>query len=191
MLMPAPAQPFFINLISQVSLNSELCSSFMYMYQKHSSFANSVLFKSNKKQETRSSRHTTSKNLTGVPKFGFFLQFWITEEARTCPAHSMSIRGLSTVVSCTRFRSLTPQNRTCGPNTHKSHKCKTMLDFFQKLFWDFVLDKITFIHGIKTNLIIHLQDKLCSILIANTRQRKFELYTCHTVGSGLFFSAVL
>ena len=52
---------------------------------------------------------TTSKNLTGIVKFGFFLAFCMTEEDSICPAHSMSIRGWSTEVNWIRFRSRTPQ----------------------------------------------------------------------------------
>ena len=39
---------------------------------------------------------TTLKNLTGVRKFGFFLEFWMVTDDSTWPAHSMSMRGLST-----------------------------------------------------------------------------------------------
>ena len=55
---------------------------------------------------------TTSKYFTGMMKFGFFLADWMRDDDRTCPAHSMSIRGLSTGINCRRFNSLIPQNRT-------------------------------------------------------------------------------
>ena len=57
---------------------------------------------------------TTSKDFTGIAKFGFFFAFCMMEEDRTLPAHSMSMRGLSTVVNCTRFKSRTPQNKICS-----------------------------------------------------------------------------
>lgn len=66
---------------------------------------------------------TTSKCLTGTPKFGFFLQFEMIEDDNMRPAHSMSIRGWSTDCSCTRFKSRTPQNRTWrhGNKVYKQH----------------------------------------------------------------------
>lgn len=55
---------------------------------------------------------TSSRNLTGVLKLGFFLAFCITDEYRMCPAHSMSTLGLSTVMRCIRFKSRSPQKST-------------------------------------------------------------------------------
>ena len=55
---------------------------------------------------------TTSKYLTGTRKLGFFLALVMTDDDRTCPAHSMSIRGWSTDVNWIRFRSRTPQKST-------------------------------------------------------------------------------
>ena len=57
---------------------------------------------------------TTSKYLTGVMKFGFFLAFATVTDDKTWPAHSTSIRGLSTDWNCRRFSSRMPQKRTCG-----------------------------------------------------------------------------
>ena len=60
---------------------------------------------------------TTSKYLTGTTKLGFFLKLCVADELSTCPAHSISMRGLSTDISWTRFTSRSPQNSTC---THAS-----------------------------------------------------------------------
>jgi len=66
---------------------------------------------------------TTSKYLTGMTKFGFFFKLCVADELRTCPAHSMSMRGLSTDMSWTRLRSRRPQNSTCthAHNSRNSH----------------------------------------------------------------------
>ena len=53
-----------------------------------------------------------SNALTVVEKFGFFLALAMTEDWTMWPAHSMSTRGLSTVIHETRFRSRRPQKRT-------------------------------------------------------------------------------
>ena len=66
---------------------------------------------------------TTSKDLTGIAKFGFFFAFCMMEEDRTLPAHSMSMRGLSTVVNCTRFKSRTPQNKICSKANMNEQYC--------------------------------------------------------------------
>ena len=74
-------------------------------YIRINSFLSSSHFSSSKSL-------TSSRNFTGVLKLGFFLAFWITDEYRMCPAHSISTLGLSTVMRCTRFKSRRPQNRT-------------------------------------------------------------------------------
>ena len=69
--------------------------------------------------------HTTSKDLTGTMKLGFFFAFCIRDEDNTCPAHSMSILGLSTDWNCSRFRSRTPQNNTFFPNSERRNRSIT------------------------------------------------------------------